>query len=95
MATSNKSMSEPEPQNYFSPDEKHAFIVCNDRYVELRDKEGGHFSKFADIEEVKVDMVNVKAGLKRFGFGEFDIRVSQNPDNDTITDTMRGYRRML
>ena len=67
-----------EPLSYFRPDERHAIIIGNNDYSLLRQKE--HFGGVHDLEEVKEDVVEVKNGLKSFGFNEFDIRVSQNVD---------------
>ena len=69
-------MSEPEPEGYFKPDERYALVIGNDDYAELRQKE--HFGGVKDLEEVKEDLENVKSGLRKFGFGEFDIRVERN-----------------
>ena len=66
-------MNESELQKLFKPDERYALVLGNDDYSEIRQKE--HFSGVQNLEEVKEDLVNVKNGLKRFGFGEFDIRV--------------------
>ena len=66
-------MNESEIQKLFKPDERYALVLGNDDYSEIRQKE--HFSGVQNLEEVKEDLVNVKNGLKRFGFGEFDIRV--------------------
>ena len=79
-----------EPLKYFIPDERHALILCNSDYAKLRMKE--HFGGFSDLEEVKDDKVNVIEGLKRFGFGDLDIRVEENFDNKKITSLMREYR---
>ena len=81
-------------QNYFIPDERHALIVCNGRYSELRQKK--HFGGFADLqEEVKQDLANVKTGLRKNGFGAFDIRAEEDVDYDTIKSLMDGYRVRL
>ena len=57
--------------DYFTPDERYALVVSNSRYTELRERE--NFGGFQDLEEVKQDMVNVKTGLRRFGFGALGI----------------------
>ena len=64
--------------SYFTPDEKLALVLCNSRYAELRQKE--HFGGFCDLEEVKQDLVNVKTGLRKFGFGALDIFAEQDVD---------------
>ena len=86
-------MSEPEPSNYFKPVEKYALIVCNSRYEELRAKE--HFAGFCDLEEVKQDLVSVKTGLRKFGFGALEIHAEENVDHDTIKSLLNGYRVKL
>lgn len=41
------------------------------------------------------DHVNVKNGLKKFGFNDFNIHSYQNADQATVTSAMRGCQRML
>ena len=71
-----------EAQNYFTPDERYALLMCNGRYSELRQRE--NFEGFADLEEVKNDLVNVKSGLRRFGFGALGIHAEEDVDYATV-----------
>ena len=82
-----------ETQNYFTPDERYALVVCNGRYEELRQRE--NFGGFADLEEVKQDMANVKTGLRRFGFGALGIHAEEDVDYDTFKSLMDDYRVKL
>ena len=79
--------------DYFTPDERYALVICNSQYSDVRQKE--HFGGFADLEEVKQDLVNVKAGLRRNGFGAFNIHAEEDCDYETFKSYMDGYRVKL
>ena len=83
-------MSEPEPENFFTPVKKIALVLCNSRYDQLRQKE--NFGGFCDLEDCAQDLVTFKNGLKNYGFGRRDITCEEDVDYNGLKELMDSLR---
>ena len=72
----NKQFNKIMAMNTYVPDKKIWVVAAIEHYGNKRDISGN--DGFADIPEVKKDIVNVIAGMVRLGANPDDIKVIQN-----------------